>query len=220
MECAGRWAEGPQRPLEGMLNKFLVGLVRAALGVKRQRAEAELRERQRQEDERKRQEEARRLADAELRWREEQARVERLERLETVWRRNRGLRELVAAVSNAVGEVDSTSEVGKWLAWPETYANRSDPLNRFRKRTNDLITLYYNGYDHDHVAQQGFREPDVTGYGNEKTKPGIELTERPPRMTAYGRALKIELPEDVVLPFEWPQESEHYWRTLECRRRS
>jgi hypothetical protein len=47
-----------------------------------------------------------------------------------------------------------------------------------------------------------------------KTKPGIELTERPPRVTAYERALKIEVPEDVVLPYEWPQESDHYWRTF------
>jgi hypothetical protein len=51
----------PQKPLEGMLNKFIIGLIRAALGVKRQREEAERRERQRQEDERKRQEEAQRL---------------------------------------------------------------------------------------------------------------------------------------------------------------
>jgi hypothetical protein len=197
-----------------ILNKFLVGLVRAALAVKRQRAEAERRERERQEDERKRQAEARRLAEAELRWREEQPRVERLERLETIWRRNRGLRELVAAVSNAVGEVDSTSEVGKWLSWAETYANRSDPLNRFRKRTSDPITHYYLGYDHDQVVQRGFREPELTGYGSEKTKPGIELTECPPRMTAYERGLKVELPEDVVLAYEWPQESDHYWRTF------
>jgi hypothetical protein len=66
------------------LNKFIVGLVRTALGAKRQRAEAEHRERERQEDERKRQEEANRLADAELRWREEQAKVQRLERLATL----------------------------------------------------------------------------------------------------------------------------------------
>jgi hypothetical protein len=109
--------------------------------VKRQRAEAELRERQRQEDERKRQEEAQRLAEAELRWREELARVERLEQLEKVWRPNQELGELLAALRSAVGEVDPESEVGKWLSWAEKYADRSDPLNRFRKRTSDRNTL-------------------------------------------------------------------------------
>jgi hypothetical protein len=75
-----------------------------------------------------------------LRWREEQARVERLKRLETIWRRNQGLPELMAAVRSVVGKVDSMSEVGKWLSWAETYANRSDPLNRFRKVTSDPTT--------------------------------------------------------------------------------
>ena len=42
--------------------------------------------------------------------------------------------------------------------------------------------------------------------------PGIELTERPPRDTAYESALKLDLPEDLVLPFEWAQESDWLWR--------
>lgn len=66
-----RWSESATKPLEGLLNKLMIGLVRAALGVKRQRAEAERRERERQEEEHKRQEEARRLEEAERRWREE-----------------------------------------------------------------------------------------------------------------------------------------------------
>jgi len=72
--------------------------------VKRQRADAERRERERQEQERQRQEEARRLAEAELRWHQEQAKVERLVRLDVVWRRNQSLRESVAAVASAVGQ--------------------------------------------------------------------------------------------------------------------
>jgi hypothetical protein len=101
-----RWSESPAKPLEALLNKFMIGLVRAALGVKRQRAEAERRERERKEEERKRQEEARRLEEAERRWREEQARVERLVRLEAVWSRNVSLRELVARGRETLGEVE------------------------------------------------------------------------------------------------------------------
>jgi hypothetical protein len=150
-----RWSEAPTRPLEGSLNKFIIGLVRAALGLKRQRAEAERRERERQEEERKRQEEARRLEEAERAWREEQARVERLIRLEAVWTRNQKLRELVSALRQVLGEVETESELGKWLSWAETYANRSDPLNRFRARKAETLTLYYHGYDSDRVAREG-----------------------------------------------------------------
>jgi hypothetical protein len=56
--------------------------------------------------------------------------------------------------------------------------------------------------------------PELTGYGNEKENPGIELTEPPPRHTFYEPGLKLELPEDVVLPYEWPQESDWYWRVF------
>ena len=114
-----RSSEAPTRPLEGLLNKFIIGLVRGALGVKHQRAEAERRESQRQEEERKRQEEARRLEEAEQRRREEEGRVGRLVRLETVWRRNLRLRELVARVREAVGEVEPQSELENWLAWQQ-----------------------------------------------------------------------------------------------------
>jgi hypothetical protein len=197
-----RWSEAPTRPLEGLLNKFIIGLIRAALGLKRQRAEADRRQRERQEEERKRQEEARRLEEAERAWREEQARVERLIRLEAVWTRNRKLRELASALRQTLGEVETESELGKWLSWAEAYANRSDPLNRFRERKSETLTLYYYGYDRDKVAKEGFSEPELTRWGNEKTKPGIELTERPPRRTAYEPALKVELPEDAVLSYE------------------
>lgn len=118
-----RWAESATKPLEGLLNKFMTGLVRTALGLKRQRAEAERRERERREEERKRQEEARRLEEAERSCREEQARVERLVRLEGVWTRNQKVRQLVSALRDALGEVDADSEKGKWLAWAEDYAD-------------------------------------------------------------------------------------------------
>jgi hypothetical protein len=208
-----RWAED-SKPLEEMLNKFLVGLVRAALGVKEQRAETERREKERQEEERKRQEEARRLAEAELRWREEKARVGRLERLLEMWRRNQELRTVVANLQKAVGEVEAESELGKWLAWASDYADKSDPLRRIRERNSKILTLYYHGYDHSRVASEGFKEPELTGYGNEKQKPGIELTDRPPRRTSYESGLKLELPEELVLPYEWPQESDWYWRVF------
>ena len=148
-----RWSEAPSRPLEELLNKLIIGLVRAALGVKRQRADADRRELERQEEERKRQEEARRFEEAEQRWREEEGRVERLVRLEKVWSRNTRLRELVTRIREAVGEVEPQSELEDWLTWAADHAERSDPLNRFRELTNEVLTMYYYGHDRDEVAK-------------------------------------------------------------------
>jgi hypothetical protein len=70
-----RWTEGT-RPLEEMLNKFLIGPVRVALALKEQRAEAERREKERQEPERQREEEARKAAEETLLIREEDGVIE------------------------------------------------------------------------------------------------------------------------------------------------
>ena len=67
------WHDGP-RPLETQLNKVMVGLVRAALEIKRQREEAERQEKVRQE-------EARRRLEAEKRWAIEKGRRDRLHRI-------------------------------------------------------------------------------------------------------------------------------------------
>jgi hypothetical protein len=208
------WSETANRRAEDLLNKFVIGLVRAALGVKRQRAEAERREKERQEAERLRQEEARRAAEAELRWREEQVKVERLEQLAKLWKRNRQIRGVVSELQTAVGEVPAESELGQWLAWAADHAERSDPFRRLRARQGATLTLYYHGYDYDSIPERGFKEPDFTGYGNEKVKSGVELTNRPPRRGHYEHAMKVELPEDLALPFEWPQESDWYWRVF------
>jgi hypothetical protein len=213
-----RWSEDAQHPLEEMLNKFIIGLVRAALGVQQQRAEADRREQERQEEERKRQEEAKRLAEAEMRWREEQGSVERLEQLATIWRRNRRLRSLVASLEVAAGDVQSDSELGKWLAWARAHVNETDPLRHLRQRSGGMLTLYYHAWNWDHVRQEGFQEQQSSSYSSEKIKVGIELTCRPPRLTAYERALKVELPEDVVLPYEWAQDSDWYYANSGFRR--
>jgi hypothetical protein len=44
--------------------------------------------------------------------------------------------------------------------------------------------------------------------GAEKVKGGVELTSRPPQRTMHGteRALKIDLPEHFLLPYESAQE--------------
>src|SRR5205085_2680974 len=112
-----RWCEQSSKSLESILNKFLVGLVRAALGLKKQRTDAERRQHERQQEERRRQVEARRQAEAALRWRVEQGKMERFDRLAVIWRRNQELRQLIASIEAILGHVETASEIGQWLAW-------------------------------------------------------------------------------------------------------
>jgi hypothetical protein len=197
-----------------MLNKFMVGLVRAALAVKTQRAEAEERQRRLREEERKRAEERKRLAEAELRWREEQGRVEQLERLSAMWERSQRLAGVVHELKNAIGEVEADSELGKWLSWAEDHVDAADPLRHIRARTRGTLTLYYYGYDRRSVEEHGFSESTTLSYGQETPATGVELTCRPPRLTAYETAFKLEIEEEVVLAYEWAQESDWHCRVF------
>jgi hypothetical protein len=208
-----RWSERTHRP-EGALNTYIVGLVRAALATQRQRVEAERLEHQRREDERRRQEEARQLAESQRRWREEQGKVERLDRLRDLWERHRQFMAVVAELQDALGDVTPESELGRWLNWAHEQVKQSDPLRWCRHRTGRVVTLYYYGYDSRSVDADGFSESEPTTCGEDKTKAGIKLTDRPPQASHYERPLRVELPEDLVLPYEWIQESNWYWRVF------
>jgi hypothetical protein len=121
---------------------------------------------------------------------------------------------LVAELRQAVGEVEANSELGQRIAWATKYADRSDPLQVFRNRAGKTLTLYYYGYDYPLVKERGFQEPDLTSrWGGEKERPAVNLTEQPPRRTAYESALKVEPLEDV-LPYEWAEESDWHWRVF------
>jgi hypothetical protein len=119
---------------------------------------------------------------------------------------------VVADIRGAIGEVDSSSELGKWLAWASEHAEDADPLRQHPKAEWADSHALLPRLRYDRIAERGFRE--LTGYGSEKAKPGVELTCRPPRLTSWERALKLELPEDLLLPYEWAQASDWYWRTF------
>ena len=91
---------------------------------------------------------------------------------------------------------------------------QSDPLRHLRDRAGRTLTLYYYGYDKDSVAERGFTEPMQHAWDKEKTPAGVELTARPPSRTSWERALRLELPEDLLLPYEWAQESDWHWRVF------
>ena len=88
----------------------MVGLVRAALEVKRQREEAERQEKVRQE-------EARRRLEAERRWDIEKGRRDRLHRFVVAWERAQAVKAFVEQYRTAVGQVASEGARATWLEW-------------------------------------------------------------------------------------------------------
>ena len=77
-----------------------------------------------------------------------------------------------------------------------------------------MLELYYYGYDIEQVRREGFQEAVSESWDNDKPKSGVKLTDRPPETSLYERALKMRLPEDTVLPYEWPHDSNWYWRVF------
>jgi hypothetical protein len=107
--------------------------------------------------------------------------------------------------------------VGLRVVWTTDHVEGSEPLNHFRGSEKDgTLTVYYRRWDHDHLHECGFHDPEQPAYVNQKVKVGVELTCQPPRRTLYGmeRALKIELPEDLLLPYEWAHETDWLYRVF------
>lgn len=123
------WADGAKQKLEECLNDFIVGLLKASVAIRARRLKWQQAERERQEAERKRYEQ-------EIRRQEEEARFQALLKESTNWHLSKQIREYIDAVRELVikkhGDVQSGSEVEKWLEWAEKKADIIDPL----KRTN------------------------------------------------------------------------------------
>ena len=119
------WVDGKIQRVEDCLNDFIAGLVRAAAQKKADRAERERREREWEEERRYREERARLC-------REEQARVEALEKDVGNWHKSQQIRAYVGAVrKDAIkkhGKITPGSELDEWLMWANQQANRFDPL--------------------------------------------------------------------------------------------
>ena len=113
-------------PLEQQLNRVAVRLLQSAGAEKesrsaRTRSPAAPRESSRQ-------------AIARQPARQERASVKRLEDLVAAPTRHRHLVAFIVERREAVGELDPASELGRWLAWVDDYAQSVDVLRRFRTR--------------------------------------------------------------------------------------
>lgn len=201
------WKDGKTRRLEDALNDVVVGLLEAALQKKAQREEQE-RRRLRQEELERQREAARQRA------RQERARVRRLERLWEAANEHQRLRAFMAQLHDVVGSVDPDTELGRWLSWADGHVNRLDPLTPFRE-PSPTIRLYYltSGYAVPKILETGFTDRDPE-HGEDKELPAsVTLTDTPMTRSGYDEArLAVDIPETVVLPYEWITESRSHRR--------
>lgn len=121
----GRWGDGKRARLENRLNRFVIGLIRAADTI---RTERERQERQRQEWA----ERERRRIEAEKRRQEEEKRIRDLKEMMANWRTAGEIRAFMKAVeeeaTKPAGRLEPNEVLFQWIAWARDYADRLDPL--------------------------------------------------------------------------------------------
>jgi len=127
-----RWSDGQRGRLEGVLNRFVFGVIRVATAKREARLAHEQRERERREEEKRA---AEREAVRAAMWAKIEAERKRVERLHgdaADWAQSRDLRAYIEAVrQDAVArgkDGGDGSELGKWLGWAAEQADRLDPL--------------------------------------------------------------------------------------------
>jgi hypothetical protein len=192
------WHDGPGS-LETQLTKVLIGLVRAALEIKRQREEAERQERLRQE-------EARRRLEAERRWQIEKGRRDRLQRLVAAWQCAQQVQAFVEHYRKAIGPVGPDEDLAAWLEWLDRRAAAIDPLRRLKR--DRLLTLYHPAYSFaaDRIVEEGFSDDTSDVSTHKDHPPGVFLTDGQPS-GYYTTLIEVRIREEVVLPYEWPDEA-------------
>lgn len=201
------WKDGKAKRLEELLNQVVVGLIEAALQKKAQRDKQE-RERHSQEELERKREAARQCA------RQERAKVRRLERLREATDEHQRLREFVAHLHDVMGTTDPNTELGGWLSWADAYVRRVDPLTPFRE-PSPTIRLYYltSGHAVPKILEAGFTDRDPEDGDDKEFPASVTLTDAPMTRNGYDEArLAVDIPEAVVLPYEWITESRNHRR--------
>ena len=104
--------------------------------------------------------------------------------------------------------------MARWLSWADDHVRRLDPLAPFRK-PSATIRLYYltSGYAVPKILEGGFTDRDPE-HGEDKELPAsVTLTDAPMTRNGYDEArLAVDIPEAVVLPYEWITESRNHRR--------
>jgi hypothetical protein len=203
------WKDGKKHQLEETVNDVIIGLLEAALHRKAQEAEKE-RQRELEAEAERRREIARRKE------RQENARVRQFDGLRKATDEHRQLKDFVAMLRGTVGAVDPDTELGRWLAWADERVTRLDPLEPFRNPQSKLRLYHLTTGDRaQKILTDGFADRDPE-YGDDKELPA-RVTLFSPRVTRNGyneATVAIDIPEAVVLPYEWLTDTREFRRFL------
>ena len=193
--------------MESLLNEVVVGLLKGALAEQEYRAAQERAHLEQVERDR-------RHAIVKERAREERARVKRLEQLVAAASHHKRLTAFASELRDAVGDVESSSELGRWLKWVDEYVDDADVFSRFRDRQPSL-PLYYcaSVYESDGIIKNGF-QGKAPAYGEDQEMPAsVELTDVPMEGVYGGTVcVIIDMPEETALPYESPLNDKSYRR--------
>lgn len=203
------WKDGKTQRLEDVLNDIVVGLLEGAFQKAAQRKEQE-RERLRAEEIERQRETARQ------RLRQERARVRRFDRLKAACREHEDQLAFLEQLRSSTGTVEERSEIAQWLAWATDHLNRIDPLRPFRNPASSL-RLYHGTTSRtaEEIGRGGFTDRDPE-YGEDKERPAsVVLLDTPMFRDTYGlEVVVVDIPEAVVLPYEWITEARSHRRFM------
>lgn len=189
-------ADSRSNKLEDLLNRFIEALIREAQRQKGSRADREREEQRRKEAEKQQRETRKQQLQAE-------AQVDLYDKLVQHWRRTEERRTFLRRLRDEIGPIDANSPLGEWLEWAESYTEVSDPLERFRNR-QETIHLFFSAYHHEirTIKAEGFKDPEPSLYGQQNPPAGIVLCDCSPGTGWLSEVMELEVPEDVVLPYE------------------
>jgi hypothetical protein len=130
--CASRrsWNDGSRQRLENCVDSITESLLVTGERLRDERL-------RREAEEQIRKVESRYHAENERRARDERERIEALNRDVDNWHQSERIRAYLAAFRSCMekwsGPIQPKNDVGRWLAWAETYADRLDPLKPQRR---------------------------------------------------------------------------------------
>lgn len=119
------WRDTPKQKLEHLLNDFILGAIKVADCLKKERLEREEQHRIWEEDRRLR-------AEAELQRRMELERRQELENQSLAWKKSQIIRNFINTVEQTASEepdiIAKKDQLDAWLKWAHQHADRLDPL--------------------------------------------------------------------------------------------
>jgi hypothetical protein len=136
--------------------------------------------------------------------------------LKVACREHEDLLAFLDQLRSSAGAVEEGSEIAQWLAWATGYINHIDPLRPFRSPAPSL-RLYHGTTSRTaaEIVRNGFTDRDPE-YGEDKELPAsVVLLDAPMFRDSYDlEVVVVDIPEAVVLPYEWITETRSHRRFM------